>query len=505
MRLPLQFAGTTATKLMPRKKQEAEDRTLNARDKLLRDTFTPAELLLSITLLLCSAVAFWFAQPRSFWVLGFFLIAGIFTPVMLKTHERTHPFFVDLLWRRFWWLTIPIWWILLQSLVGIRQNPLTPIEINDAEFFRLDPVSIWYPSLIDFADVWLPLLGFCSIYIVSINLFIIPKSRAFFERVLPWLCTSAVLVGVYGLLQKAMRAGAPFFARDHTANGYFAFFAYDGHWAAFAILWTVACIAFGLLQMRYEDGPDFLESTTPWYFTGATLLGFSGFFLEARLPAAALLLSFAVMAVLSIVNLLSSGKEPKRRIISFAAGVLALVATYGGVTRLTAASSIDPTAEALRTSAREMFIDNPVFGWGIDSFSKLLPFYQPDWMLGSAHDRAFSDLYQHLAEFGLIGTLLLAVVYLGLVIRYFIGKHDIRLTNHLLIGCLIVLLLACVDSPFMSPAVTLSFLVLFFSAIRWRDLSRLKVDEVDAKVVVVTHEKQRKVPVFRGEQKEVFK
>ncbi|MGB0416147.1 MAG: O-antigen ligase family protein [Coraliomargarita sp.] len=489
---------------MPRKALEPEDRNLTARDKLLRDSFTPAEILLSGTLLLSTTIAFWFAQPRSPWVLGFFLIAGGFTPVLLKTHEHTHPFFVDLLWRRFWWLTIPVWWILAQSAIGISQNPIERIQINGAEYLNLAPVNIWRPSLVDLPEVWLPVLGFGSIYLVSINVFIIPKSRAFFEKVLPWLCTSAGLLAAAGLLQEAIGFQAPLFARGNDQSGYFAFFAYDGHWAAFALLWMVTCFAMGLLQLRYENSPVFLESKAPWYLTGATLLGLSGFFLEARLPSAVLLLTYTTMITIGIMNIAPARDEPMRKGIMILGSLLGILSLYGGIQRLLEDSADGPTMSALRGSAKEMFLDNPIFGWGMDSFSRLLPFYQPDWMLGSTHERAFSDFYQYLAEYGIIGALVAPVICIGLIIRYLKGKNDIHLTNHLLIGCLAIVILAFVDSPFMSPAVCLSFLLLFFSAMRWGDLSRLKVDEVDARVVVVTSEKERRVPVFEGEQKDKF-
>ena len=101
--------------------------------------------------------------------------------------------------------------------------------------------------------------------------------------------------------------------------------------------------------------------------------------------------------------------------------------------------------------------------------------------------RACSDLIQALAELGIIGTTVIPLLCAGLLVRYLCGGPSIRLTNHLLAGCFCLALLAFVDSPFMSPAVFLSFFVLFFSAMRWADLSRHKIDEVDAKVALVTH------------------
>jgi O-antigen ligase len=150
-----------------------------------------------------------------------------------------------------------------------------------------------------------------------------------------------------------------------------------------------------------------------------------------------------------------------------------------------------------------MWIDKPLFGWGFDSFDDLLPFYGSDFLISQNYDRAGSDLLQALAELGLIGTLLPIMVLGILLVRYFRGKCNIQLTNHFLIGCGAVLLMGLVDSPFMSPAVHLSFFIILFSGLRWADLSRNNADEVDApSPPLVTSKSLRKVPFYQKRQKD---
>ncbi|MEC7231263.1 MAG: hypothetical protein VXV91_08730, partial [Verrucomicrobiota bacterium] len=55
------------------------------RDKILRDTFTPAETLLFVIILITASIVNWFGDPRSFWPLGSLIIFGCLTPVILKT------------------------------------------------------------------------------------------------------------------------------------------------------------------------------------------------------------------------------------------------------------------------------------------------------------------------------------------------------------------------------------------------------------------------------------
>ncbi|HBM86670.1 MAG TPA: hypothetical protein DD423_07850, partial [Opitutae bacterium] len=181
--------------------------------------------------------------------------------------------------------------------------------------------------------------------------------------------------------------------------------------------------------------------------------------------------------------------------VTFAAGIFRALQT----------NEYTESANTLRQSALEMFRDRPLFGWGMDSFPQLLPFYSDDTLLHARHERATSDVLQLLAEIGLLGCLPLIILIASLIIRYLRGRHDIRLTNHMLMGCIGVILLACVDSPFMSPAVCLSFFIVFFAALRWGDLSRNQVDKVDAKPDLIIDQSKRSVPFFTKDDDEQFK
>jgi hypothetical protein len=106
-----------------------------------------------------------------------------------------------------------------------------------------------------------------------------------------------------------------------------------------------------------------------------------------------------------------------------------------------------------------------------------------------------SDLLQISAEFGLFGLVLLAGsigIYLYRLAH--LGRFSL-LAAVLLVGCAAVLSLACIDVPFMSPAVTISFLLMAFSALRWSELGAMSSDEIDAaRPTLVTPESQRLVP-----------
>ena len=475
------------------------------REILLRDTFTPAEAFLFWTILTTVTIASWVSDPRSYWLLGYLPIAAGLSPVILRTHKVTHPFFIDRLWRKAVALSAPVWLLGLQFTIGVFQNPLVEIEISNEPVLTLREVSRWLPASVAAQTTWLSTLAMASVYLVAMNLFIVPKSRSFFERILPWLCLNAVLIAVVGYLQKALTFNSALLTRGTGKSDFFAFFPYDGHWAAFALLWSAVCVGMALLTTRYDDSPDFIQSTGPWYLAGGTLLGASGFVVQARWPAAFLLCGFSVMLLTVAAHFLTRSKDPNRTSIGLYCILGSLLTFATGVFRAFQTSEYTETANALRRSALEMFRDRPLFGWGVDSFPQLLPFYSDDTLLHARHERATSDVLQLLAEIGLLGCLPLIILIAILGIRYLRGRHDIRLTNHMLMGCVGVILLAYFDSPFMSPAVCLSFFIVFFAALRWGDLSRSQVDKVDTKLDLIIDPSERSMPFFTKDYDEKFK
>lgn len=453
-------------------------------------------MLFGVTLIM-SLMVYWIGDPRSFWLLGSMLIVGCLTPVILKTHEQTHPFFVDLLWPKFWICTAPVWALALQFIIGLTQNPLNILTIGESNFHIVDPINIWRPTSAANASTWVTVFGFCAIYLMVSSLYIIPKSRSFFERLLPWLCFGAVLVGVFGYIQKGLGLTKPLFTNGTGRSDFFAFFPYDGHWAAFACLWCGTCIAMALLSTRYDDSPAFIQSTGPWYLTGGALLGASGLLVEAPLPSAILLLTLSAMLFIVSIDFLAYSKDIHQKSIAISSGLTACLSFAAGIFRFFQDNAFSNDAAALRTAAYDMFKANPIFGWGIDSYEKLLPFYSNDQLLGQKSERAASDALQFLAEFGIFGFLLVLGFLIAFIARHLLGAHNIRLTNHLLMSCGSVLILSLCDTPFMSPAVFFSFLVIFFSALRWAEVSRSKIDEVDAAhPQLVTAASQRSVPFF---------
>lgn len=450
-----------------------------------------------------AAATFINGDPRSFWLLGGLIILGALAPAVLKTHEYTHPFFVDKLWPMFWCCTIPVWAVLIQLIAGLLQNPLSPFEMDGKEYLQLNPISIWQPTAAGSNDVWITVPGFCAAYIVALMCFLIPKSRAFFERLLPPLCAGAVGIALLGYLQRGLDVSAPILTKGTGHSDFFAFFPYDGHWAAFATLWCTTCFGMALLSTRYEDSPIFIRSRGPWYLTGGALLGATGFLIVNPIPAVVLLLTLSIMLLIVAINFMAESKDPNRHAIGITSGLAACFCFAASIFRLFQKEAPAEGIGFLRKAALDMFEANPVFGWGPESYARILPFFANDQLAGQRFDRAGSDLLQLLAELGVFGALIAFAFFALFLYRYLAGTHNMQLTNHLLLGCAAVVILAAWDSPFMSPTVFFSFFLLFFTAMRWADLSRNKIDDIDAaRPKLVIPAGRRRVPFFTKAYKE---
>lgn len=479
---------------------------LTHRDILARDTFTLAENLSFALILIASNLAFWIADPRSSWVLTTFILLSILAIAIVKIHERTHPFFVDKLWRKFWLLLAPSAVFLSLYLIGFLQTPVSTVEIRGQEWDLLETTTSWLPITSSRGYTILTILGFCAVFLVAKLLFLIPKSRAYFERIIPWLCLSAALICLWGSLQESLDLTKPVLTEGTGQLDFFAFFPYDGHWAAFAILWSSACISMSLTQSLLNESPSYLHSRGPWFLAAGTMLSLSSFWMEAKWPAALLLINYGLLLCLVAFHFLYKSKDKDRRLIAISCSAAAIISCLLGVIRIFSEDTSETRALALNQAGMAMFYDKPIFGWGLDAFSEIAPYFLPDALMPYHFEGAHTSFVQLLAEFGLVGAFVVAALVFSLLLRYLRGKHSFHLSNFILLGCCSILALAFFDNPFMSPAVFFSFWLLLFSALRWIDLSRSnRVDLVDSDVMVVSDPKERRVPIFSGPQKEVHK
>jgi len=118
----------------------------------------------------------------------------------------------------------------------------------------------------------------------------------------------------------------------------------------------------------------------------------------------------------------------------------------------------------------DMFLASPVFGWGLGSFEFVYNFYNSGEFRGQnlKEDMHFiyahNDIFQYFAEMGIIGSILLLLVFcIPLLYKVY---NRITTCNWLLLVCFILLIYSFVEFPFRTPSVALLFTILFAAACR---------------------------------------
>lgn len=468
------------------------DDTLQPRDILLRDSFTYGESLLFAALLFLGIISGWIGDADSLVLGGLFIIGGCLSPFLLRVYELSHPFFLHKLYRRLALLTAPAWIGLIIFLAGLLQAPITPAKIDGESYLRLADPNPFFPSTTGPAHTWFVLATFIALHVTAIFAYIVPKARSFAERLLPCLCLNAGLVALAGLAVHMLQPG--------SGGSGFALYPHGGHWCAFALLWMFVCHAMASRTLRGSGERAFTRTNGPWYLGGTALLGASVIVVEAPRTSGLVLLALAGLAAASARAFLQRREDPHRLILAVVAALAGLAVAAVGAIRL--AAGLEDGAGAVRAAALRMFLDRPLFGWGPGSFKDILPFYLSDWHPDAVGLHVPPGFLELPASLGLLGLLPFAVVLFILLRNHFSAQHDFVFSRQLLTGCLAVLALLLVDAPLRSPGLAFNLLLVFFTALRWTEVSRRRPDETDKRPQLVTPASKRKVPFYTGPVKE---
>ena len=65
-----------------------------------------------------------------------------------------------------------------------------------------------------------------------------------------------------------------------------------------------------------------------------------------------------------------------------------------------------------------MIADSPLFGWGINSYQTLAPYYNDASLLNHNYEAIPSSIINFLCEFGFIGTIIICLLPIILYSRY---------------------------------------------------------------------------------------
>jgi len=440
------------------------------------------------------ALATWGFGGNAEWVrpilTGWGCLGAILTAAVLMTRETRTRVSV----RRLGWLA-PLALFNLLVLVSCLTPGLRMMEIGGNAFYAPVDLSSWRPSAALPAKACSALALFDVIYISCFNLALIVHRRRTLRALLVFAGSNALVLAIFGTLQKLTHAEGLYFGLVKSPQPYFfASFIYHNHWGAFAVLMTATCLGLvwysglrgrsprGLLYTPAFGGLVavlFIAATTPLSTsrscTVLTLLLLAGAFVHWLTHLVRRRRQFNESMAAPLTSVLAAGVVAAAGIWFLASETIRIriAKTEEQVADIRASGSVGRWI--LYRDTWRMAEDRIWFGWGMASYPKVFEFYNsqspgPVDHLPVTYRDAHNDWFQSVAEHGIFGTALL--VLCGLVPLMGLIERPPRspLPAYLLGGCGLVLLYAILEFPFGNIAVVLTWWMCFFSAVRYSQL-----------------------------------
>ncbi|MEX2044869.1 MAG: O-antigen ligase family protein [Opitutus sp.] len=343
------------------------------------------------------------------------------------------------------------------------------------------------------------LWAFDAIWIACFNIALVIRQRRALRAVLLVLVVNAIVLSVFGTVQKLSRADGLFFDAVPSPQEYFfSSFVYHNHWGAFMVLLISASLGIIWRQARRIEARDFFHSPI---FAGVVVI---------VLLAASVPLSGSRSCTLLVTMLLAGAfldgmadVVRKRRFYNesiappILGAIAALVLVIAG-TWFVASDTIIMRVEKTRDQVADMrtqgtvgaravlYADTwrmaqakPWFGWGMGSYPHVFTLFNTresvDRLPVYYHD-AHSDWLQAFAEHGIVGTALVGTCVLLPLLR--MRRRHLRsaIPRYLLCGCALIGLYAWIEFPFGNFAVMLCWWLCFLTAIQYARIRDLRED-----------------------------
>ena len=481
--------------------EKLEKRELNLRDILLRDSFTASEKLHFIGLFSVLIILSWSLNNQSIWVSSLIFLISLTSVFNLKVHDITHPFIIHGLWKKYFYYNIPTLVILSIYFLGSLEQALVKISINEEEYLLLVSPN-FLGNTVALKETCIFFLGtICSFSLVT-QILIIPKSLYFISKFLFWCSISALLSAIIGFIFKAANLSKPLFTAGTNKEDYFSYFPFDSDWASFALLWMF--VSYGLAKIEFKKNKNALMlSNTSILLSSCILLGLSGMILKPSLASLVLIFSFAYLCKKCVKDF---GKlDPVfNQIKPYILGLRIGSVCYG-IYIITRLNFFDSTILRLSESSLAMISDNLFFGWGVNSFQKLLPFYGNNNLLNKNYESVPSSVLNFILEYGFLGFITIIIYACFFYLRYYVKKHRNDFSDTLFSALFLIAIISFFENPFYNSAVSFSFLLISFFAIRWSQIIHKRIDEVDINTHLMTKDSLRNVPVVTNPKKEIFK
>ena len=477
---------------------------LNIRDLALRDNFTVSEMICFGTTILLLVALSWLTNARSTLILGYVLILSTASMANFKIHHIVHPFIIDQFWRKVSYpLIIPICLLLAFYINGDYFNTSTSMILEEGISYTYSTPKPFIGNNLGVISESISFLGLVLLFCLSTQLLLIPKSLYFIDKLLRWCCTNALILTGIGLFYKFFNFQAPMFVKSESHYSFFAHFANDEQWGAFAILWMFTSYGLAIIELKKAEF-EFSKSSARYFFIITLLLASTAVVLKSDASAVFVAFSYAFLCIKKIRFFKMLDQPIFKRLKNYTYLLLGASFSYGTYRIVKADSGLE-TIQALKITSFQIVQDSPIFGWGLNAFQKLMPYYSNSKLLDKYYETAPTGILSALIEFGSLGVLLMASYFTYLLLRYFFLKRENSLSNNIFTGLMIVIILNFFENPFYNTAVLFSFWVLLFCALRWSKLIHNPSDQVDTKMNLIIKDQLRRVPYVLNPKKEVYK
>lgn len=400
--------------------------------------------------------------------------------------------------RREGWLR-PLWWLWpwvafnLFVIAGCLNPSLREIKYGAETLLGNDGGRPGLPSsarpALGIQALWI----FDAIWISCFNVALVVRQRRALRALLITAVVNALVLAVFGTVQRLIHAKGLFFDAVQSPQPYFfASFVYHNHWGAFIVLMMAACLGLVWHVGRRSESRDFFHSPA---FGGLVAVLFLALTLPLSSSRSCTLLAgvlFGAAFLHWMGRLVKKRQRFKESVVLSLGGALAAVILAGGGVWYVARESIDVRLTVTRDQLEEMRARGgigsraelyrntwtmaqakPWFGWGMGSYPHVFTLYNTHQSVDKLpvfyHD-AHSDWLQALAEHGFVGTTLLALCGLVPLLRLRRRHFGGPLQCYLLGGCGLILLYAWVEFPFGNVAVVLTWWTCFFCAVQYARL-----------------------------------
>lgn len=427
------------------------------------------------------------------WVLGYLAALGILSPLLVEGHRRHGHFVINHPIRRYFVALLPVWVVVTVYCLGSIWSSSQIILFDGLPYLSLTERSGWLPSTTMPGEGWLKMLYIIAVYMAGVGLSFVALTTTVIRRLLLILSLNAFALSMLGYIALYSESKDILWMYSPVVS-YFSTFTHAQHYAAFGLLWTLVMLGMVLHLRRQGQAVHFMARWGVLLIAACAILASTVLIAGAALHKG--LLAFGVGACL-IAEAIYAHKSDQRR-SSTLYSILGIVLIVAGclypVYRIYQTGELSGIPWSLQSelwqNAFALFLDKPLFGWGIGSFETVFALKsEADLALGRVLT-PHSDLLHILVEQGIVGLLvwLLPVAYVGIRFLRCPGKRV--LNAHLWVALTVMLVLALVSFPLQNPACLFSFWLILGATDAWLSV-QIKDTSLKTRMVFDTNEMDR--------------